>query len=520
MFDGWIWNTVALAGAGTALLLARRGHARAMLLCAAIVLVAHAAHRDLVVDDAYITMRFARHLAEGHGLVFNIGERTEGFTNPLWTLALAGVVRCGGDPLAFARITGLLCALATLVLLGHWSLERQNGVPTRASAAVLLLAVNPAFATWAGSGLETPLFAFLLLASVHATSHDHLRRAGAFAALNVLVRPEAAAVPALLVIGAWLTRRTFSRRALVELTLPALVAGLSLLAARHAYYGTWLPNTYHAKVIWGIPAAVRGAEYVLRFAVHYGGLFVWSLPFMAGFLLRRGSWEIPAIVALGLLGSTVLLGGDGLPAFRFLVPVLPLGYLLLQDVFFAVASHRRTAQIVGVVCLVALGAHTANAYPAWRHHRHVMQDFVSIARWLGPRLGPDDSVAVSAIGAIGYHTRARVVDRLGLTNRDVARRRVPGGGAAGHEKYDARYVFEQHPTILTVDWNGLYPESPLDRGSEALLERLELRFDGEDLVRSSEFARDYEARSVELREDGWFVFFVRRDAALALGGNP
>ena len=43
------------------------------------------------IDDAYITLRYARNLFEGHGLVFNIGERVEGFSNFTWLSVLAAV---------------------------------------------------------------------------------------------------------------------------------------------------------------------------------------------------------------------------------------------------------------------------------------------------------------------------------------------------------------------------------------------------------------------------------------------
>ncbi|MEO5618208.1 MAG: hypothetical protein ABIS67_10585, partial [Candidatus Eisenbacteria bacterium] len=37
-------------------------------------------------DDAYISFRYARNLLRGEGLVFNVGERVEGYTNFLWTV--------------------------------------------------------------------------------------------------------------------------------------------------------------------------------------------------------------------------------------------------------------------------------------------------------------------------------------------------------------------------------------------------------------------------------------------------
>ena len=41
-------------------------------------------------DDAMISMTYARNFAEGHGLVWNVGDRVEGYTNPLWVVFMAG----------------------------------------------------------------------------------------------------------------------------------------------------------------------------------------------------------------------------------------------------------------------------------------------------------------------------------------------------------------------------------------------------------------------------------------------
>jgi len=52
-------------------------------------------HLAWTCDDAFISYRYAKHLVEGQGLVFNPGERVEGITNPLFTLLLAGMMAAG-----------------------------------------------------------------------------------------------------------------------------------------------------------------------------------------------------------------------------------------------------------------------------------------------------------------------------------------------------------------------------------------------------------------------------------------
>jgi len=71
---------------------ARRRERWLIAVVAATVILAFlfgAIQRFLVCDDAFISFRYARHLAEGQGLVWNPEERVEGYTNFLWVLVLA-----------------------------------------------------------------------------------------------------------------------------------------------------------------------------------------------------------------------------------------------------------------------------------------------------------------------------------------------------------------------------------------------------------------------------------------------
>src|SRR5439155_158429 len=87
------------------------------VLVATAVLVPHALYFDFVSDDAYISFRYARNLAEHVQLVFNLGERVEGFTNFLWTVMLAGGIKLGVSPVVSSRFLGVVFAVGTLALL-------------------------------------------------------------------------------------------------------------------------------------------------------------------------------------------------------------------------------------------------------------------------------------------------------------------------------------------------------------------------------------------------------------------
>src|SRR5262249_53479206 len=86
----------------------------AALLAALALLVAHSLYYWFLTDDAYISFRYARNLADGYGLVFNPGfERVEGYSNLLWVLLLAGAHACG---LVIERVAPVLSLAATVGL--------------------------------------------------------------------------------------------------------------------------------------------------------------------------------------------------------------------------------------------------------------------------------------------------------------------------------------------------------------------------------------------------------------------
>ena len=96
-------------------------------------------------DDAFISFRYAANLADGQGLVFNQGERVEGFTNFLWVLILAAVRRLGGDIPTAAHLLGLALGGATIMLAAAWPRRLAAAVlgGVGATAAIIFTTMNP-----------------------------------------------------------------------------------------------------------------------------------------------------------------------------------------------------------------------------------------------------------------------------------------------------------------------------------------------------------------------------------------
>src|SRR3954469_2267258 len=138
-------------------------------------LVAVTLHASVVVDGVrlfylddvqMVAMRYGRNLADGHGLVWNPGERVEGYSNPAWVLTMAAVHAAGApDRTAALYVKAIAWALACAVLVLAARLRRQAAGPDEwaDAALMLMLAVNADVVLWAANGFETPLLTVLFL---------------------------------------------------------------------------------------------------------------------------------------------------------------------------------------------------------------------------------------------------------------------------------------------------------------------------------------------------------------------
>lgn len=413
----------------------------AALLGAGLVALIHAAAlQPWTVDDAYITFRYADHILAGHGPVYNPGEWVEGFTSPLWLglLALGGLVL----PVQLvAKGAGALGAAGAL-----WCTARMPRVPDAAGAvAVAWLGTGGMLSAWSLAGLETALAAALGLGVVASYLRERPRAVGVVGALATLTRPELALLVVAFGVGPrWKQTAGWS----LAVVGPWLVA-------RWWMYGWPLPNTFYAKVGLSWPQVQRGLEYLIDASGAVGGvgLAMLALPLVWSTLRESGHHAVVArLVGVLVLyvGYVVVVGGDALPAFRFLVPVLGLGALVLGLVAWS-AGPRNGALLVGVA--LALNAWTVATHPELTvriTRGHVGRNGVEVGEFLRDHVPADTLLATNAAGSVPWASRLRTIDMLGLTNEHIAHRsmRRMGQGAPGHEKADGHYVLSRRPDLV------------------------------------------------------------------------
>jgi arabinofuranosyltransferase len=461
------------------------------LVIACLLLLAHQAfyYSDLgadAVDDAYISFRYAHNLVEGQGLVFNPGERVEGYSNFLWTVVLALFMWLGLDPSLVSIVLGVLFDLATLWLVYRFAQAASLENRVIPIVATFCLALDGSFALWSVSGMETSMFAFLVLAAL--TSYVWEWRegkpgflSGVLLALAAMTRPEGVLVIGVVVVHQALARLIRDRQVVSGGDLARVGAFVALYLPyflwRYYYYGFLLPNTFYAKVTVEGSGAQR--ERGLRYLATFAGLHLgWVMPLLAlvPVLKRRLSFWFTILlsVVLAYLGYIAYVGGDW-SVGRFFVPVLPLAYILIAtgvvETYDTLCGWLRRLTESGVAstslryataaCLVLAGVVLFWTSSLRGEHELFVAHFqaarasharVAMGEWLRDNVPRDTFIAVDAAGQIPYYADLRTLDMFGVNDVHTAHLQVDsmGEGVPGHEKFDFDYIMWRHPDLIVA----------------------------------------------------------------------
>ncbi|MBN2575045.1 MAG: hypothetical protein JXP73_10820 [Deltaproteobacteria bacterium] len=467
-------------------------------IVAAAVLVPHARLFDFVTDDAFISFRYARNLALHGELVFNLGERVEGYTNFLWTVILAMGIEMGLGPVMLSRFLGVALGIATLAVVVRMSL--RLGGERRSPWHLLpplLLASTGAYACWSSGGLETQLFTFLVtlgfdLALGEVTRGRGYGSAAAFA-FAAMTRPEGVMLFALVAIFRLATNLRRERRLLPvkhELAWVGLFLGLfaPYFAWRWNYYGWFFPNTFYVKSSGAAGTWKLGAYYLRRFCEDYGVHFLLLIVLCGrperGDERRRDVRRLAAIVCLAFAAYVVKVGGDFMGLYRFLLPVLPLGAVVLAESarrLYARLAPRLGAWAPGLAlglvavgfvggsvrtdrqALTFIGADNGIDMPAYLK-RYVLER-IPVGLWLGRHKQPDDFATFGGAGVIPYYSEIPGFDVFGLVDATIAHDvRMTASNRPGHQKWGSdAYMLSRKPTLITHRYC-LGPHCPVDNG--------------------------------------------------------
>lgn len=314
-------------------------------------------------DDVFITLWAAKTLGTDSWFINYNGELQEISSSILGALiAKFAYICCAENYYLANKLFGWGAALTTLTVI--WFQQRtffRYSPAFSAIATAALLGFNSSFAYWGFGGLETPYYALLILLYVALASRlfclSGMEVSGrvyhALAIVQIfaiLCRPEGfwlIGATLALVLLYWPADSNRGVRTIKIAVLPPLAFLIALFAIRHGMTGAIFPNPVYAKVSMSHLGGFReGWDYLSQFyGVGVPGILLFGTTILSFTWVGHAAFKrflshpesiqlesrilVPALCICAYEAFVVIVKGDWMEYYRFLVPTLGLKMLLL-----------------------------------------------------------------------------------------------------------------------------------------------------------------------------------------------
>jgi arabinofuranosyltransferase len=473
-----------------------------VLLIISYIFVWNSLENQFMQDDAFTSLRYAKNFADGKGLVFNEGERVEGYTNFLWVMLLSGFYPIkklglpGFELSVFAQVLSTFFGVVTIWLTFFLSKEFNKDEPENIFSEIkslvpaFLIGCSGPMVYWSVSGMETSLFVSLTLLSflifLKRREKENLGRWFVIISLlNSLLRPEGMIFCVLLYFCMFIedlshgTKNVFNKSILVEISVLFILVAFYIIF-RILYYGYPLPNTFYAKTEFTVQFLSRGWKYFYDFAKSnlFYGIFLF-LPFIL-FSEKKSRYNIwfGFYIVFVWIFLVVIIGGDVLPVYRFFLPILPIIFILNVNAVFYLGDKIKSNKINLVLKILMLILIVF--YGTWNYEsqKPSIQNFRSYesglvkkmeiyAGWIEDQITNKSmsrgkkTVAMSTIGAFSFYSGAGIIDIVGLTDEYIAHHPKEVEGIDEElpvlwkeRHYNAEYVLSKKPDYIIFPAGG------------------------------------------------------------------
>lgn len=409
-----------------------------VLALGAILTVSYYVRFPICYDDAYITFRYAKRIAEGFGFTYNDSIRTLGTTTPLFTLVLAGVSKLIGVQYIpeIARFIGSVCFILSALLIYRIALELINH-RLLAIAVAFVYAAYPPSVESSGSGMEIPWFIALILLTFLLFLKNKLFPVGLLCGLTLTVRPDA--IVWTCAIGVALLANP---RALIRFIIGFLIIAVPAVVIVTLYFGHPLPLSIVAKqVSYGFfyhldlenLINVLGVVLPNRFAQHPEIVVIfWIIILLAiiylskSFIKHRNVRLIPLIAYIVLYplflwyGRTLMFVWYGYPLFPIFVLI---AMLIANDIF--VYFRSRYLKYLTILFLLAWSSmfiwRIFIFQPAFGQGGPGMIDLEQWGMYFREQTKEDATIFTESIPQIGYISGRPIICEVGLVSPEVVK---------------------------------------------------------------------------------------------------
>lgn len=317
------------------------------------------------IDDAYITFRYARNFSNGLGLVYNPGERVEGYTNFSWVMLSALGIKLNFYPILVAKIMGVASGVGAIICI-YWIYTMLSPVPYSIGSFLgpLLLATNSYFCFWSITGMETVFFSFILILAIALFIRGGKYRplSACFFGLLCLTRPDGfgyiTIVMAADIIACIRQRRRPDKYQLKFYGILSLIL-FCFITFKLIYYGDVYPNSYYAKTML-LPFMGAGLDYLSGMYVNDSislPVIIMGILIIGGGRLKHEVWFLIAFVLANWF-YVFYVRSDWMPNYRHHMYTLPVLFVFISvGINTLICKFDRQKRIMVSIIIAMLLAH-------------------------------------------------------------------------------------------------------------------------------------------------------------------
>ncbi len=317
-------------------------------------------------DDAYITFRTVDNFVNGYGLTWNVSERVETYSNPLW-MFLVSIPYFFTNEIYYTSI--ILSIVVTVIVILIFAFK----IPKTVLGAILGITIfifSKPFIDYSTSGLENPLthlilviFLMVYIKSMKRFNLKTLFLLSIITAFGAINRLDTIVFFLPCLVFAFLKLPKIKGVYIITIgLLPAIIwKGLALF-----YYGFPFPNTAYAKVL---NTGISKTEYVQHGFLYFENLVVWH---PVTFFIIMVGMAVPFIIkekrlipiTLGIVLYLIFIlqsGGDFMSGRLFTAPLL-VAVILLSQCNFTVFRRIPLVALFAIVIVVGVIAPNSSLF--------------------------------------------------------------------------------------------------------------------------------------------------------------
>jgi hypothetical protein len=378
------------------------------------------------LDDTYIFYKYAKNIADGNGYVFNLAEKVNATTSPLYTLILAFLYWILNPfiNVDFVIIGNLISIISIIIIL--LSIKKLLNDDLKFSLFAMIFCAMPLIKF--GFGMETFLNLALIVYSTYLYANNKLTLASIFAGLAVLARLDSALFAVIIFLHYIIINRRFPP---ILSILVFLLVIIPWFIFSKIYFNSYLPTTIGAK----LSQAQLGI---------FGDGFVFFT--YSGRIVPGGYFSIIILIAITLTSTIYLIrkkisifNSTGISilmiwsitlliTYGFIIKAPPYSwyytpYAIPISILLAVSLSGSLKSLKIKILFITIFFMIACILPIksmFQGYNPKYLNFSRTAEWLNKNAVKGSLLAVDDIGILGfYYNKGKLVDAHGLINSEV-----------------------------------------------------------------------------------------------------